>query len=60
MNIDARGLGTSLNNLDTLLERYNSATWSYAEPPWSTEFPDLVNLLNGTKENDREGREKEW
>jgi hypothetical protein len=42
--VDARGLGWAADEYDTLLQRLEAMP--YKQPPWSTRFPQLVNILS--------------
>jgi parallel beta-helix repeat protein len=43
-SIDARGLGWAAGIRDTLVNDLKS--FDYQHPPWSTRYPELLNLLN--------------
>lgn len=56
--IDGRGLEPSINNSVTLLQRYRDMPTQ--TPPWSEQYPTLVNLLDGKKREKNITKMRGW
>jgi hypothetical protein len=48
--IDARGLNGVLGSNATLVSRYDDLSTTIHSYPWNATYPDLPNLLKGTKQ----------